>query len=145
LNRLTYQPCALEHIAKIKPQPGEEVDKAHFMTDEFNHVLKKGMSVSFWDGEDCVGAGGVAPIYAHRAMAWAFLGANSGPYMHQITRKARQLFELYPAKRIEMLVDYKFDAGHRWAKVLGFEVEAARMRMSGIYGDDETMYVRIKG
>lgn len=120
------------------------MDKAHFMTPEFNHVLAKGMALSMWAGTTCIAAGGVAPIYKHRAIAWAFLGADSGPYMHQITRKSRELFELYPTERIEMLVNYEFEAGHRWAKVLGFEVEAARMRKSGIYGDDETMYVRIK-
>lgn len=144
MERLTYLPCALEHIKFIKPHSGEEKDKAHFMSPEFNHVLSKGMNVSFFAGSRCVGAGGVFPIYNHRAVAWTFLGADSGPYMHQITRKARSLFELYPAERIEMLVDYTHDAGHRWAKVLGFEVEAARMRKSGIYGNDETMYVRIR-
>ena len=142
--RLTYLPCALEHIALIKPISGEEIDKAHFMSPTFNHVLKSGMALSMWAGSTCIAAGGCAPIYKHRAIAWAFLGADSGPYMHQITRKARQLFEMYPAERLEMLVNYEFEAGHRWAKVLGFDVEAPRMRKSGIYGDDETMYVRIK-
>lgn len=144
MERLTYLPCALEHISLIKPQSGEEKDKAHFMSPAFNHVLEKGMSLSFFAGSRCVGAGGIAPIFKHRAVAWTYLGADSGPYMHQITRKAREMFALYPADRIEMLVDYTHDAGHRWAKLLGFEVETARMRKSGIYGNDETMYVRIR-
>ena len=64
--------------------------------------------------------------------------------MRQVTRKVLEAFDVLPYKRVEMHVDYEFKAGHRWAKMLGFKVDAPRMEHSGFYGNDETLYVRIK-
>lgn len=141
---LTYLSCAVEHLALIKPQGDDYKDQAAFLNKGFHYMVKDHFAVSAWAGTTCVAAAGIVPIYNHRAMAWALMSRDAGPYMRQITRKVRSALDLSPYKRIEMLVDYEFKAGHQWAKMLGFKVEAPRMIMSGVYGNDETMYVRIK-
>lgn len=120
------------------------MDKEYFMQPGFRYMVEDHFAISAWAGAECVCAAGIVEIYRHRAVAWALMSENAGPYLRKITRKVQSALALHPAKRIEMLVNYEFDAGHRWAKMLGFEVEAPRMRCSGVYGNDETMYVRIK-
>lgn len=141
---LTYLPCSIEHVELIEPQSGTFMDKAYFIDPAFHHIIQNHFSISAWAGMECIAAAGVVSIYKDRGVAWAFLGAKAGPYMPRLTAKVRSVLNAQPMKRIEMLVDYDFEAGHRWAKVLGFKVEAERMRFSGYYGNDETMYVRIK-
>lgn len=120
------------------------MEQAYFMQDGFKYLVQDNFSLSAWDGVECIGVAGIMSLYKTRAVAWAFIGKNAAPHMVGITRKVKQVIEDYPAKRIEMLVNYEFLAGHRWAKMLGFKVEAERMRYSGIYGHDETLYARIK-
>lgn len=118
--------------------------KEYFMQPGFRYMMEDHFAMSAWVNSQCVLAAGFVSIYPHRATAWALVGADAGPYLTQLTRKVRQGIEMQPFKRIEMLVDYEFDAGHRWAKMLGFTVENPRMRYSGTFGNDETLYVRIK-
>lgn len=134
----------MEHLALIKPQGGNVMEKAYFLQPGFEYMVKDNFAISAWAEHRCVCAAGIVPIYKHRATAWALMGEDAGPYLRQITQKVRQALDVSPYPRIEMQVNYDFRAGHRWAKMLGFEVEAERMRKSGIYGHDETLYVRIK-
>jgi len=45
--------------------------------------------------------------------------------------------------RIEMTVDCDFPQGHRWAKMLGFTMEAERMRGYRPDGGDCALYARL--
>jgi hypothetical protein len=141
---LTYTKCYLEHLRHIEVMPGKEAEKALLLTDEYGHAIEAGFSLCAWLGNTPVAAAGIVPIYPGRGLAWAMLGAKSGKYMRQITRKVRHALDLAPDKRIEMYVEKDFEIGHRWAKMLGFEVEAPVMRKHGIFGQDETLYARIK-
>lgn len=141
---LTYIPCHKEHIYQIDMPPGLEYEKESFIKATYSKIVDTDFSLSAWEGHVCVGAAGLMQIYPHRAVAWTMLGWRTGPYMREITRKVKFILDTYPAQRIEMLVNYEYEAGHRWAKMLGFAVEAPRMRGSGVLGQDETLYVRIK-
>jgi hypothetical protein len=144
LTELTFLPCAIEHIALIDPQGSDIMGKEHFLKPGFNYMVDDHFAISAWKGSTCLCAAGIVSLYKHRAIAWSVMSKHAGPYMRQLTRKVKEAIELHPATRIEMLVDFEFDAGHRWAEMLGFEVDAPRMEMSGYYGNDETLYVRIK-
>lgn len=141
---LELRKCTIEHIALVEPQSDAFLEKGYLLQPAFAQTIKENFSISAWDGTRCVAAAGFIPLYPHRATAWALMGASAGKYMREITRHVRRALDEQPYKRVEMLVDYKFDAGHRWAKMLGFQVEAERMIASGFFGNDETMYVRIK-
>lgn len=142
---VTFYPCAPEHIAGITPLKGEELAQAGFLRDDFSkYVLTEGVAMSAFVGTKCVCAAGIYPVYKHRAMAWSFMGEGAGPHMVAITRKVKQVLDSWGGERVEMIVDFEFKAGHRWAKMLGFEVETLRMRKHGATGNDESCYVRIK-
>ena len=143
--QVEYRPCKQEHIRFIAPQAGDENNKSLYLMPEFKPLVEDHFSISGWVGSECMAAAGIITLYGDRAMGWALVSKNAGPYMRQITRKVRDAFEHHPAKRIEITVLYDYSKGHKWAKLLGFgEPEAPRMRKSGYFGDDETMYARIK-
>lgn len=144
MTELTFLPCALEHLALIEPQDGNVMEKAYFLQPGFHYMIEDNFAISAWLGHKCIAAAGIVSIYPHRGTAWSLLGKGSGKHLAQLTRKVREAIDLSPHKRVEMLVNYEFERGHQWAKALGFEVDAPRMVASGIYGNDETLYVRIK-
>jgi hypothetical protein len=91
-----------------------------------------------------VGAGGTLELWPGRHMAWAILPPISGPHMLAVTREAYKRVRIPPG-RIEMTVKRDFDIGHRWAKMLGFELETPVLRGYGPGGVDFTGYVRFNG
>ncbi len=84
------------------------------------------------------------PLNFRRAIAWTLIGKDAGPHMRAITRKVKQMLDDAAPERTEMYVDCQFQNGHRWAKMLGFTLEAPCMRKHGYLGNDEALYARIK-
>jgi hypothetical protein len=145
MTEITYLPCSVEHIALINPQPGDEMEKAVFLRPEFRYLVDQGTALSAWVNSRCICAAGVYDLYPHRGLAWSVLSCDAGPYMLQLTRKIRSFMNLYHAKRVELYVASDFEEGHRWAKAIGFKCETPEpMIAHGVFGHDETMYVRIK-
>lgn len=87
-----------------------------------------------------VAAGGTLELWPGRHMAWALLPPSSGAHMLTITREAYRLVRAVRG-RVEMQVKRSFAAGHRWAKLLGFEIETPVLRSYGPDGEDFTGYV----
>lgn len=140
-----YRPCKQGHLRLIRPQKNDEPMVAGYLSPQFKTILDNSFAISAWVGSKCVGAAGIIPMHDHCALAWSMLGADAGPYLLQITRKVRNALDITPYKRVEMRVVYKHEEGHRWAKILGFgEPEAPLMRKSGVYGEDETLYARVR-
>lgn len=70
---------------------------------------------------------GLVEHWEGRALAWAVLGAGAGRHLVAITRAVRRFLALAPWRRIEAAVECGFAPGHRWARLLGFALEAERM------------------
>ncbi len=141
---IEYRKCTIEHMRLIAPQEGDKYNQLMYVTPEYADILADNFSLSAWDGSKCIGAAGIIYINKFRSIAWALLGRDSGKHMLTLTRKVREIIHSHPSPRIEILVDYDFKEGHRWAKLMGFEVEAPRMQKHGFFGNDETLYARIK-
>ena len=77
---------------------------------------------------------------------WCFFGkieAKDFIQIHNLIRSFTKTFIL-DYKRLEMYVNCDFENGHRWAKALGFTVEAPKMRNFALDGHDQTMYSLIR-
>lgn len=137
--------CLPGHIKCIKPQEVDKLGLAAYASTDFEQVLRDNFSLSAWVGNRCMGAAGLVQIYPGRALAWALLSADAGPYLTEITRKAKQVIDLEPTARIEITVLEGFEAGHRWAELLGFVCETPKgMRRYGVLGQTEFMYAKVK-
>lgn len=86
--------------------------------------------------------GGLVEMWPGRAYAWALLDEDAGRIMLPLTRSIRSLLDRAQYRRIEMAVDAGFEAGLRWAVLLGFEPEALARRYMP-HGGDAWVYVRV--
>jgi len=95
------------------------------------------------DGE-VYACGGLTELWTHRALAWSLVSRHAGRHMLLIHRAIQRYLDASPFRRIEMEVDCEFEAGHRWARMLGFTMECERMRCHGIDGRDNALYAKVK-
>jgi len=108
-------------------------------------LVENSLALSCWIDDQCVGAGGLRPIWHGRAAAWALLSRNAGPAMLAITRKLSFVLATMPANRIEMTVRANFLPGCRLAAFLGFRLETpVPMRFFFPDGEDAFLFARVR-
>lgn len=140
-----FRKCLPGHLGSIRVQDIQKTEQVILLADEYAEIACKHPSFSMWVGNECLGAAGIVPLFPHRAMAWALLSRNIGGYLLHATRKTRQFLELSSIERIEMTVRADYAAGHRWARLLGMELETPEpLKKHGAHGEDEMLYARIK-
>lgn len=140
---ISFRLCKDWHIALIEVQDAQLSEKPFYM-GALNDYAENSLAMSCWLGDECVGAGGLRPVWVGRAVAWALLGRKSGPAMPAIVRKLRWVLSTYPANRVEMTVRSEFEPGCRLAALLGFDAEATLRRFNPD-GSDARLFARIQG
>lgn len=144
MSGLELRKCRQEHIRYIAPQDGQSEIQLAYMQPDMKHVFENEFTLSAWKGSTCVGAAGLIQIMPHYAVAWAFIAKGAGPHMLEAVRAMRNVMDKSTFERIEMRVDTKFYKGHKLARLLGFHVEAPKMRKTGAFKEDETLYARVR-
>ena len=110
---------------------------------DFTELAEKGL---VWTAEHdgaIMGIAGVEPQWENRATAFALLSDDSGTHFPAIHSAVVEFLDNAPYRRIEATVDVGFKQGHRWIKMLGFELEGY-MRAYRPDGADMLLYARIK-
>lgn len=100
-----------------------------------------GPAYTFIDGRilACVG---IVEVWEGRSLAWAVLSVHAREKMLSITRETKRLMDTVKG-RMEITVASDFEMGHRWARLLGYKLEAERMKQFH-KGMDYSLYARIK-
>jgi hypothetical protein len=104
-------------------------------------ALEKCNSWTAFVDDEVVACGGTVEMWPGRHTAWMQLNKTSAPYMLFITKAAMAALQKVEG-RIEMSVQSDFDAGHRWARMLGFGIETMYMLRYGPNGEMHTGYTR---
>ncbi len=130
----------LHHLVIQEQQRGLEA----FMTNDVMVMLENERSFSAVDGEEVVACAGVVQVNHGRGLAWAYLADNIGSRLIRVTKAAKQYMQMIDLHRIEMHVDCDFPQAHRWAKMLGFELECERMRAFTPDKRDCALYAMVK-
>lgn len=99
---------------------------------------------TLFNGDQVLATGGVMEYWPNRAEAWVFIDPHSRPHFLGLHNAVKRCLDVVPYRRIEATVDVGFPAGHRWIKLLGFQLEAERMRSFTIDGRDMALYSRIR-
>lgn len=142
---IEYRPFKAEHLRYLTPQAEQRLDHAIALTTEYASEMERNFALSAWNGSVCVGAAGCVPIYAHRAVAWALLSKDAGPHMLAIAKKVRFVMAALPYRRIEIAVHDSFEQGHRFAKLIGMQLETpVPLKAHGANGEDEMLYAMVK-
>jgi hypothetical protein len=136
-------PFKAEHLAVIKLQD-MQAHLSNWVTLEQGRGLEEYPSyTAFVDGKP-IGAAGVIHMWAGRAMAWAFISKVAPHIFLKGHRVVKRFLDGCHVRRIEMTVDCDFPEAHRWAKMLGFEMECERMKFYSPDGRDCALYVRLR-
>lgn len=141
---IRFLPCEANHIELINAQSTQRGEKA-FNALVTGDLVENSLALSCWLDDECVGAGGVRPVWPGRWVAWALLGRHAGPAMPAIVRKLRFVLATMPPGRTEMTVRASFDPGCRLAALLGFRRETP-VPMLRFYpdGEDAFLYARVR-
>lgn len=134
------------HLAALELQEAQKYFHADCGGPDYGQALAASpFSFSAVEGKRVIGCAGVHEVWAGRAVAWALLSKDAGPHFRTIHRAAKGFIEQAPWRRIEMMVEGGFAAGHRWAKLLGFACETpAGMPGYSPTGVDFYLYSRVK-
>lgn len=134
-----------EHLERLQLQPAQAYFAREFSQPGYASLLAQGPAFTALDGEVVLGCGGAAELWPGRACVWSLLSESAGPHMMAITRAVRGFILQLPHRRIEALVDCDFEAGHRWARLLGFKCETPLgMRSFTPDGRDVCLYARVQ-
>ena len=136
-------PFKAEHLGVIKLQ-NMQAHLTEWGTMEEGRGLETHPSYTAMIDGKAIGAAGIIHMWQGRAQAWAFL-TNIGPrHFLKAHNSVKQFLNACYVQRIEMTCDTDFPAAHRWAKSLGFHMEAERMKHYSPDGRDCSLYVRIR-
>lgn len=136
-------PYKAEHLLDLQLQEGQ-LYCGPAVTPEYARYLETQWAFTGLDGERVVCVGGVCEIWANRAIAWMLIDRDAGAHFVAIHKAAQRMLELAPYARIEADTPCEFEPGHRWLKMLGFQLEAERMRAHRVDGGDSALYSKVK-
>lgn len=131
-------PFQSRHLAALQAQPEQEVEISA-ITPELAAALERTDSWTILDGDEALMCGGIVP-YEGNGVLWTAVSLHVGRRMFAVTRICQRYLNVYQI-RIETGVRVGFDAGCRWAELLGFRREAV-MAGEGFGGADLYRYVR---
>lgn len=142
---MIFRKCHPEHVLLVQAQPAQQQGQIDTIaTGTHYDVTGAGVSFSGWVDNRCLAVAGVFPISNGRGMSWAVLSEAAGAHMTAITRQTIGVLNAVPYKRVELISEYGFEAGTRWARILGFQLEAERMRCYSADGRDMMLWARVR-
>lgn len=136
-------PFEADHIFNLRLQDAQEMFYNKFSPNYARALEDVGNGWTALVAGRPIACAGFAEQWEGRALAWALLAQDSGPYFVRITRAVRRALDMAHWRRVEAQVDAEFVAGIRWANMLGFQVESKLEKFTP-EGRDAFMYVRIK-
>jgi hypothetical protein len=149
---IVFRPFEPPHLAEILSDPaGRFAGRAECLgkLDAVSFLTVPRLSWTGVCNDRLVGGcGGIFEVWEGRGKAWAAFGVVPERAWPAITEKARST--LAAARevglcRIEATVQEGFDAGHRWARRLGFVLETPEpMRFFGPDGASHYLYSRVE-
>lgn len=150
---MNFVPYKAEHMAGLDLQDGQ-ARIGPYLAKDYAEALESAKNMHTFtgvhDGRVIVIAG-LIDTHKGTAVAWVLLGKGAGKHFLAIHRGARRCldhFQNMGRLRIEIDADLdvspEFDTIPRWAKMLGFELEAPRMRKCRPDGGDCAKYARIR-
>lgn len=128
------------HLAWLQ-EKGPAMGGAADISEEGRSVLEQHKSWTAVVDGNPIACGGTVELWSGRHSAWAYLNETSAKHMRLITNGAKMA--LAEAKgRIEMSVRVDFMPGHKWARMLDFQVETPILHNYGPDGAAHVGYVR---
>jgi len=114
------EPFRMAHLHALAERPTQAHIGAFLQCGPYLQALERSDSWTAFDGDRILGCAGLLPIWPGLSHCWALLADDIGAGMIGVTRCAHRMLRMHTG-RIEAYVEAEFEAGHRWARILGFE------------------------
>lgn len=115
------------------------------LSPTYAEIVDTNFGLSAWVGGECIAASGCVPVFPHRAVGWAVVSDKASPHMLALVRKFRRVLSNLDYQRIEASVRSDFNHGHRFAKLIGLQLETPEpLRKYGANGEDEMIYAMVR-
>ena len=137
-------PFNYEHLTRLELQSAQAY-LSGWVTEEQGRALEEHPSYTAFVDDTPILAAGIIKQWQGRAMAWAFIADAGAEHFIGVHRAVKRFLDGCYIQRIEMTVDCDFEAAHRWARALGFSMEAERMVSYAPDGRDCALYARVLG
>ena len=132
----------IEDLSKFAPA---KIGFDHFPLEQahFEAAAKHHQTFTVWYGESIVAIGGLVEYWKGRSEAWGIVAENSTQHFLGLHKIVKNFLDSQPG-RIEATTEKAFPEGHRWLMLLGFTLEAPRLKGYGYMGKDHSLYARYR-
>ena len=137
-------PFEAKHFYEIDVQPAQAYVRDYVSREHVESLEKLNSYTVVTDDGKLLCSFGFVEIFPTRALMWGFLSATCGQHMTALTRIAKDLLSQLPHRRVEIEVDCEFEQGHRWARIMGFELEIMRLKCWRLDGGDSALYSMVR-
>lgn len=134
-----------EHYAALKDNLHALSFAPNLSDSQIGNLQENSLAYTVLDDDRIYLVGGVSLYWEGRGEAWCLLSKDSGNKMLSVTRIVQNyLNQAFMPRRVECSVEYGFELGHKWMRLLGFSLEAIRLRSFLPNGKDCSLYARVK-
>ncbi len=142
--RFEMMPFKADDINEINPQPAN-ISMANMLSREhWLRIEQQRFSYTMRVEGRVVACTGVFEYWPGRGEVWAILDKDCKEEFLYIHKAAKRFFEVCPVNRIEATVELGFPEGHRWMRLLGFELEAPVLKKYFPNGSDCSLYAKVR-
>jgi len=131
-------------IERVSEQPTMAPIGEYITHEQRKKLQHNRYSYTVLSGKNVIACIGIVEHYENRGEAWAILADGCRKDFMGIHRAVLKFLKETQVKRIEAVVMKDFKEGHRWARLLGFELEAETLRCYDQLGNDYSLYARVK-
>lgn len=137
-------PFEAEHFAQMRVQDAQKWMHQNLTVADLKGLEGPHAGTLMVDGVPLACAGALL-YWPDRALVWSFLSSRvDRTNIMTVHAEAQRFIDGLPYRRLEASVVVGFEQGHRWMRLLGFEVEAPLQRAFNVDGSDCVGYVRIR-
>lgn len=133
-----------EHLDEVLNHPSNAEAKKVYTEEIYKVLINSEHSFAgVLEGRVLICAG-LEQLWRNRSVVWTLISTKNKLDFIYVHKAAKRFLNLVATDiRIEMHVIKDFKQGHRWARLLGFELEAACMKQFA-YGVDYSLYAMVR-
>lgn len=136
-------PFRAEHVLRMRVQPAQ-IGLLEHAGEKALRALENTRADTLMRSGVPIASAGAFELWEDRALLWAYVSLDAVPVFAALHKHALRYVAALPYRRVETAVAVDFEPGHRWVKMLGFELEAPRMRAYQPDGTDCALYARVR-
>lgn len=140
---ISLRPFQRWHYRALQEISAPQGGKVPFVTDDTLRGLERGNSFTVFAGDKPIAAGGTINLWPTHHQAWTYLTDEAAKHLIPITRFAVNGMRGLQG-RITMTTPIDFEAGKRWALLLGFKVETPLLKCYGPLGEDHVGFIKLQ-